>query len=68
MRTHAGATTWGTNQLTVDRRLLEAAGRARPAAQPADARVLVRMAPTYPAPQRVTLLGFAFRQLLHLVG
>ena len=29
MRTHAGATTWGTNQLTVDRRLLEAAGRAR---------------------------------------
>ena len=39
----AGATTWGTNQLTVDRRLLEAAGRARPAAQPADARVLVRV-------------------------
>lgn len=26
-----GATTWGTNQLTVDRRSLEAAGRVRPA-------------------------------------
>ena len=36
----AGATTWGTNQLTVDRRSLEAAGRVRPAQAAADARVL----------------------------
>ncbi|CAL8464403.1 g3938 [Coccomyxa elongata] len=35
-----GATTWGTNQLTVDRRSLEAAGRVRPAAGAAEARVL----------------------------
>lgn len=36
-----GATAWGTNQLTVDRRWLEAARRVRPSAGGADARTLV---------------------------
>ena len=37
----AGATAWGTNQLTVDRRWLEEARRVRPSAGGADARTLV---------------------------
>lgn len=37
----AGATAWGTNQLTVDRRWLEAARKVRPSAGGADARTLV---------------------------
>ncbi len=37
----AGATAWGTNQLTVDRRWLEAARKVRPSPGGADGRTLV---------------------------